>query len=151
MTVSLKSRKNNDEPLFHLVDHTWDKNGYIFQYFPVYEEEAQVTIPGLIPLLPHKFADNIMKSFTLDAVECMQIAEYDVDREVLSPMDACMSTEEVGDAEFDLESEEEKDEKIKERKNVGDRPNHNSCRNNYRFTMTIQCLPSTKHRKMKAR
>ncbi len=89
MLISLKSRKIEEAPLFHSVDKLWNKNGHICQCIPAHEDKAWVTILELIPLLHHKFRDNIVKSFTPDSVEMMQNASYDAESgEVLFPMDA---------------------------------------------------------------
>ncbi len=72
-----------------MVDQSWDENGYIFQCIQAYEEEAQVTIPGLISIMQHKYGDEVVKNFTLDAIEQMKSATYnDKTGEVSSPMDA---------------------------------------------------------------
>ncbi len=64
MIMPLKSRRKKEVPLFHSGDESWDKNGYIFQCIPAHKEEACITIPELIPLVQHRYGDEIIKSFT---------------------------------------------------------------------------------------
>ncbi len=98
--ISLKSRNNN------LVDQSWNKNGYILHFIPAHEEKVQVTIPGLIPILRHKYSNEIMKSFTPDVEECMKTVIYiENSGEISSPMDAYITEVEASDEKFNLKKD----------------------------------------------
>ncbi len=110
MIMLLKSRINKEAPLFHLVDQSWDKNGYVFQCIPAHKEEARAMIPGLIPIIWHKYRDNVVKSFTPNAVEHMKSSIYDDKTgEVAPPMDAYITEVKEADKELNCEKEEIKE------------------------------------------
>ncbi len=103
-----------EAPLFHLVDQLWDKKGYVFQWSLAHEEEAQVIIPGLIPIVQHEYGDKVVKSFTPNTVAWMKSETYDDQTgEISSPMDAYIKEVEEEDKELNLEREaiKEKDGK----------------------------------------
>ncbi len=48
--------------------------------------------------MQHKYGDNVIKTFTHDAVECMKLASYDDKTgEVASPMDAYITEVKAAD------------------------------------------------------
>ncbi len=65
-------------------------------------------IPSLIPILCHHFSDDIEKSFTPSAVECMRSAQIDPEiGGVITPMEAHTMEVMEGDTDFDLEGQQE--------------------------------------------
>ena len=57
MIMDIKSVKFPSIPLFHCVDLNWQGNGYIFQYCPNMEEEAEVMMQILLPYLRYMVPD----------------------------------------------------------------------------------------------
>ncbi len=103
MIMLLRSKNNPEAPIFHSVNQSWDKKGYVFQYILPHEDEARVIILRLILILCHKFRDQVIKNFTPDAVEQMKLATYDKKiGEVASLMDTYIVEVENVDIELNL-------------------------------------------------
>ena len=81
MIMDIKSKKIPAIPLFHCVDLNWQGNGYVFQYCPNMEEEAEVMIKILLPFLQSKFPDcPSQEYFTSEYNARCETFQWDPDR-----------------------------------------------------------------------
>ncbi len=76
--MSIGYRLKQHVSIFHLIDHLWDINGYIFHCIPNHKDEARIAIPKLIPLFKHRFGTEVENCFTPQAVERMNEVRHDV-------------------------------------------------------------------------
>jgi hypothetical protein len=64
LAMKIESRQMPGQQLFHLVDETWNQNGFHLAYFPNVEEaEARAMMMSLIPFLVHHCNDSAIKWF----------------------------------------------------------------------------------------
>jgi hypothetical protein len=67
LIMKIESRTNPGNQLFHLVDATWNGNGYHFAFFPNVEAEARAMMMALIPFMTHFYKDTALKWFSASA------------------------------------------------------------------------------------
>jgi hypothetical protein len=67
LIMKIESRTNTGHPLFHLVDATWNGNGYHFAFFPNVETEARAMMMALIPFMTSFYKDTALKWFLASA------------------------------------------------------------------------------------
>ena len=80
LIMKIESRTVIGQPLFHVVDQTWNKNGFVFVFFPNVDTEARTMIMSLIPFLRHHYQESIVKWFSSTAQLRAQGAEWDPDK-----------------------------------------------------------------------
>ena len=67
MIMDIKSKKFPTIPLFHCVDLNWQGDGYVFQFCPNVQEEAEVMIQTLLPYLTFLYPSTpVLEYFTLE-------------------------------------------------------------------------------------
>ena len=87
LIMIFESRTVVGQPLFHMVDQTWDKNGYQFGLFPNVDSEAWSMITSLIPFLWHHYQESIVKWFSDAAQHRAPGAEWDLDKGCVKTLD----------------------------------------------------------------
>jgi hypothetical protein len=80
LIMKIESRLVPGQPLFHVVDETWNQNGYNFSFFPNVQEEARAMMMSLIPFLRHHYNDSIVKWFSSTAQSRAIGAEWNPDK-----------------------------------------------------------------------
>ena len=79
MIMDIKSTKFVSIPLFHCVDLNWMGNGYIFQYCPNMQEEAEIMIQVLLPFLRYKYPDfTVEEQFTKECIARCETLQWDI-------------------------------------------------------------------------
>jgi hypothetical protein len=67
LVMKIESRFKPGQKLFHIVDETWNGNGYHFAFFPNVEAEARTMIMALILFLVHYYKETAVKWFSASA------------------------------------------------------------------------------------
>jgi hypothetical protein len=80
LIMKIESRTVIGQPLFHVVDQTWNKNGFVFVFFPNVDAEARTMMMSLIPFLRHHYQESITKWFSSTSQLRAQGAEWDPDK-----------------------------------------------------------------------
>jgi hypothetical protein len=85
LVMKIESRQHPGQQLFHVVDETWNQNGFHFAFFPNVEAEARAMMMSLIPFLVHHYKDTAIKWFSSSAQRRAHGAEWD-------PVKGCVKT-----------------------------------------------------------
>jgi hypothetical protein len=80
LVMMIESRSVKGQPLFHVVDETWNQNGFHFAFFPNVEAEARAMMMALIPFLVHFYDQTATKWFSASVQRRSQGAEWDEDK-----------------------------------------------------------------------
>jgi hypothetical protein len=104
LVMKIESRTIPGQQLFHVVDETWNQNGFHFAFFPNVETEARSMMMALLPFLVHHYGQTAIKWFSSSAQRRSQGAEWDPDKGCVKTFDddavSWMMTED-GFAAFD--------------------------------------------------
>jgi hypothetical protein len=87
LIMSIESRQFPGQPLFHIVDLTWSKNGYNFLFFPNVESEARAMMMALLPFLVHHYKATASKWFTASAQSRALGAVWDPEKGCVKTID----------------------------------------------------------------
>ena len=100
MIGEIKSRQYETTPLFHNVALDWRRDGFIFEYSPKMQDEAECMVNFLLPYLQFHFPEaRAHHYFTNDCV--IRCGDYHVDPSTGYVVDA-----EINGTEFDPEAED---------------------------------------------
>jgi hypothetical protein len=80
LVMKIESRTVPGQSLFHVVDETWNQNGYTFSFFPNVDTEAQAMMMSLIPFLHHHCHERITKWFSQTAQSRAAGAAWDPEK-----------------------------------------------------------------------
>jgi hypothetical protein len=80
LVMKIESRSVKGQPLFHVVDETWNQNDFHFAFFPNVEAEARAMMMALIPFLVHFYDQTATKWFSGSAQRRSQGAKWDEDK-----------------------------------------------------------------------
>ena len=82
--LAIKSKTNPAFPLFHSVDRSnYKASGVCFQFLPHLSNEARMTISNLVPMMQHAYGENVLKLFTMSAIERMEGCSWDPEKEMV--------------------------------------------------------------------
>ena len=100
MIMEITSEQFPGTPLFHSVDLDWRGEGYVFEYSPKMQDEAECMVNYLQPYLDHHFPDaQVLNYFTDECIErCRDIKVDDRTGQIVDINS--------GVAELDLEKED---------------------------------------------
>ena len=82
--LSIMSKTKPAFPLFHSIDRSnYKESGVCFQFLPELADEARMMISNLVPMMKHSYGDQILKLFSISAIERMEGCQWDPDNEVV--------------------------------------------------------------------
>ena len=100
MIMEITSEQYPGTPLFHSVDLDWRGEGYVFEYSPKMQDEAECMVNYLQPYLDHHFPNaQVLNYFTDECIE--RCRDIKVDEKTGQVIDI-----NSGVAELDLEKED---------------------------------------------
>jgi hypothetical protein len=83
LIMKIEPRTNPGHQLFHLVDATWNGNGYHLAFSPNVEAEARAMMMALIPFMTHFYKDTALKWFSASAQRRALGALWDPEKDAL--------------------------------------------------------------------
>jgi hypothetical protein len=78
--MKIESRQTPGQQLFHLVDETWNQNGFHFAFSSTVKAEARAMMMSLIPFLVHHYNDSAVKWISSSAKRRAAGASWDPEK-----------------------------------------------------------------------